>query len=355
MKRTIVIAIDAALCTFLVAGCASQKLPPPQIKPVLEVRHSGVQASGYYELGRFLQEQQRYGDAVVAYRKALELDPKHVDAHNGLGTVYALLGQYAEAHIEFGEALALAPDNATVLNNIGYTFLLERKPVQAIGPLTRATELVPQSTRYTANLQIAINDPTVRKNQNEQNNQSPGPAEALAASAAPATFDAVAAPPQAASPSNQPMAETAGSVRLVSIGPNAFELVIAKPLAPKPMLAALPASQARLGIEVSNGNGTTGMARRVGEQLKKAGMQVARLTNQIPYGEYTTRVEYRPGHELAAQDLSWRVPGRPPVVASIALRKDVDLRLVLGRELATDVALLAPSQQVAYYESATAD
>jgi len=49
------------------------------------------------------------------------------------------------------------------------------------------------------------------------------------------------------------------------------------------------------------------------------------------------------------------VPGRPPVVASIALRKDIDVRLVLGRELPVNVALLPPVEQVAHYEAARPD
>jgi hypothetical protein len=343
MKRAIVIAIDAALCAFLATGCATQKAPQPLIKPVLEVRHSGLQPDGYYQLGRFLQEQQRYDEAAVAYRKALALDPKHADSHNGLGTIHALKGDYEAAHAAFTAALAQAPENPAVLNNIGYTFLLERKPVEAIAPLKRAAELAPDNPRYSSNLGIALN------------NQSPGPAEALAATAAPATFDAVPAPSQPESPAVISTADEADSVRLVSIGPNAFELVVPKPIAPKATVAVLPASQGRLGVEVSNGNGTTGMAKNVGRQLATAGVRVSRLTNQVPYGAFTSRVEYRPGHEQAALDLSWRVPGRPPVVASIGLRKDIDVRLVLGRELPVDVALLAPAQQVAYYEAAIPD
>jgi hypothetical protein len=72
-------------------------------------------------------------------------------------------------------------------------------------------------------------------------------------------------------------------------------------------------------------------------------------------GEFTSRVEYRPGHEQAALDLNWRVPGRPPIVTSIGLRKDIDVRLVLGRELPVDVALLPPAEQVAYYEAVSPD
>ena len=115
------------------------------------------------------------------------------------------------------------------------------------------------------------------------------------------------------------------------------------------MLAAMPTSPARgpVGVEVANGNGATGMARRVGQQLARAGVPVKRLTNHIPYGAVTTHVEYRPGYEQTAADLSWRVPGHPPVAASIGLRSGIDVRLVLGKELPVDVALLSPAPQIA--------
>ena len=337
MKRTIVIALDAALAAFLVAGCATKSPPAPQIHPELEVRHSGIQADGYYQLGRFLQEQQRYDEAVVAYRKALAIDSKHADSHNGLGTIHALRGQYAEAHSEFGAALSQSPDNPSVLNNIGYTFLLERKPVEALAPLTKATELAPENPRYSSNLIVALN------------NQSPAPAAGLAA-AAPATFDAVPAPQRSAESFVSRNTDEAGAARLVSIGPNAFELVIPKAHLSSTAIAALPTSHAgRLGVEVSNGNGTTGMARQVSRQLTAVGVPVKRLTNNLPYGQTSTHVEYRPGHEAAALDLSWRVPGRPPVVAALGLRAGIDVRLVLGKELPVNVALNAPTEQVAYY------
>ncbi len=343
MKRTIVIALDAALAAFRVGGCATKSPPAPQIQPVLEVRHSGIQADGYYPLGRFMQEQQRYDEAVVAYRKALALDPKHADSHNGLGTILAMRGQYAEAHAEFAAALAQSPDNTAVLNNIGYTFLLERKPVEALAPLTKATELAPENPRYSSNLVVALN------------NQPPAPS-AHPAAAAPATFDAVPAPERSAGSVVPPKADEAGAVRLVSIGPNAFELVIPQSVPPKPMLAALPTSHVgHVGVEVSNGNGATGMARRVSRQLASTGVPVSRLTNSPPYGKAMSRVEYRPGHESAALDLSWRVPGRPPVVAALGLRPGIDVRLVLGKELPVNVALVPPTEQIAYYAVSTPD
>jgi hypothetical protein len=337
MKRTIVIAIDAALCALAATGCAVQKPAPLQITPVLEIRHSGIRADGYYQLGRFLQLQQRHGEAAEAYRKALALDPRNVDAHNGLGTLLALSGRYEDAHREFDAAMTLAPDNAAVVNNIGYAYLLESRMDDAAAAFRRAAAIDPGNALYRANLELATN------------NQPPESAQAEPlAAATPGTFDAAPAPQQAES-FPVAVATDADAVRLVSIGPNAFELVIPPSRSGATVAATLPSSGRieRLGVEVSNGNGSTGLARRVGQQLAKAGIPVKRLTNHIPYGAVTTRVEYRPGNERAAVDLSWRVPGRPSVVASIDLRDGIDVRLVLGKEVPVDVALLSPAQQVA--------
>lgn len=339
MKRTLVVAIDAVLAAVVATGCATRYPPAPRITPVLEVRHGGIRPDGYYELGRFLQAQQRLDDAVVAYRKALALEPKHVEARNGLGTVFALQGRYAEAHAEFEAALAHAPGEAAVLNNIGYTLLLENRRQEALAPLARAAQLEPDNARYRANLAIA------------SDHQSPGPAVPSVA-AAPGPFDAV---PALRQPDAAPLArasDAAAPARLVAIGPNAFELVepLARTLAR--VAPALPASHRRVSLEVSNGHGATGMARHVGRQLARAGLPVARLTNQVPYGALATQVQYRPGHEQAALDLSWRLPGHPPIVASLALRAGIDVRLVLGRELPRDVALGSPGGQLARYRAA---
>jgi Tfp pilus assembly protein PilF len=335
MKRTIVIAIDAALVALVATGCAVHKPAPPQVTPVLEIRHSGINADGYYQLGRFLQLQQRHAEAAEAYLKAVALDPRNVGAHNGLGTLLALRSRYDDAHREFDAALVLAPDNAAVLNNIGYAYLLEHRMDDAAVAFQRAAAIDPDNARYQANLEL------VTKNQPPESAQ----AEALAA-ATHDTFDAVPAPQQAES-FPVAVASEAEAVRLVSIGPNAFELVIPPPRSGATVAAALPPSGGAVGVEVSNGNGATGMARRVGQQLARAGVAVKRLTNHTPYGAVTTYVEYRPGHERAAVDLSWRLPGRPPVTASSSLRSGIDVRLVLGRELPVDVALLSPGQQLA--------
>ncbi len=96
----------------------------------------------------------------------------------------------------------------------------------------------------------------------------------------------------------------------------------------KPAAVVNAAPMARL--EISNGNGITGMAASVGRWLVLQGLSVARLTNQLPYTQQHTLVQYRNGHEQAAQ----RVAQTLPTTAKLEVARDMqsDVRVVLGRD-----------------------
>src|SRR5512145_3127185 len=300
-RRPLSVAVHAALCAALVSGCAVMpSAPPPQVTPVLEVRHAGLQADGYYQLGRFLQVQNRYHDAADAYAKALALDPANVDAHNGLGTIHALGGRFGDAQRSFSAALAIEPQNAAVLNNSGYAYLLEGRRDEASAAFGRAVGFEPGNARFRANLQLS-------------RTTAEGPAAEIAAGEGVTTRPA----PDAQVPVAEAQAAAAGLPRLIVAAPNVFELVIPPAHRTRSQATALTvAPVARtVGVEVSNANGATGMARRVASQLATGGVRVTRLTNLMPYGRVATRIEFRAGYERAAIEMSRRVPGSPPIVA----------------------------------------
>jgi tetratricopeptide (TPR) repeat protein len=56
-------------------------------------------------------EPRRFGEAIAAYQRALELDPGLADAHCNLGTVFYNQGRRAESRICFERGLALAPQH----------------------------------------------------------------------------------------------------------------------------------------------------------------------------------------------------------------------------------------------------
>ena len=71
------------------------------------------------KLANFLYDQRQYSQAIEWYQRALELDPKNVNAHTDLGTAYFYLGRSQDALAEYRKSLQLDPKHeATLLNTI---------------------------------------------------------------------------------------------------------------------------------------------------------------------------------------------------------------------------------------------
>jgi Tfp pilus assembly protein PilF len=92
-------------------------------------------------------------------------------------------------------------------------------------------------------------------------------------------------------------------------------------------------------LEVSNGNGVTGLAGRVAKRLNHVGVQTALLTNQRPFDQATTEIQYRDGYRAAATGLSAALKVPMAVVRSDELHADIQVRLVLGKDLHNDAVL----------------
>ena len=50
-----------------------------------------------------------YEEAIAAYQRAIELDPKYAYPHTGLGNVYRTLGRYEEAIAAYKRAIEFDP------------------------------------------------------------------------------------------------------------------------------------------------------------------------------------------------------------------------------------------------------
>ncbi|NRR30885.1 LytR C-terminal domain-containing protein [Oxalobacteraceae bacterium] len=123
-----------------VAPVALATAPPP----------SQATADGYYTLGRSQHAGQRYAEALESYRKALQLDPLHVNARNGLAVLYAGQGDYARA-IALWRELApqdregMRPEAAFLLGNLGYAYFLSGDTDKALAALEKACLLDPHN------------------------------------------------------------------------------------------------------------------------------------------------------------------------------------------------------------------
>jgi len=381
--------LNVLTASLLLASCAQTQ--PRQdaltIQPFQEVRHSYDQAKAQYELGRYYHGQLRYERAIAAYRRALEMDPGMVDALNAMGTAYAESGDLARAREQFEAALKLQPRSVYTYNNLGFVNYLAGDYPAAVQAYKQALRLDGRHEKARQNLVLAYEKmgngeqvartempdavaaplPAAEKTQLKEPQTawvkvSPSVYEMRSAVApvtplakpsskgADAALAAKVAPVEAASLPHSASVETAAPSQAaasaspasaaayqVAAQPTAMKPLASADVAPKKMAAAADASPLR-GVEVSNGNGVRGMAARVARYFSGKGIQQARLTNQRPFVEHHTRIEYRPGNASEAARINALLPSAAPQVASNSLRPGIRVRLVLGHDLGRDVA-----------------
>jgi len=86
---------------------------PPTLAPAPET------AETWFERGVELEDEGASDEAIVAYRRALELDASLPDAHLNLGRLLHERGDTAEAERHYRQALAVRPGDATAAFNLG--------------------------------------------------------------------------------------------------------------------------------------------------------------------------------------------------------------------------------------------
>jgi hypothetical protein len=91
-------------------------------------------------------------------------------------------------------------------------------------------------------------------------------------------------------------------------------------------------------LEIANGNGVTGLAKKLRYRLARQGMPAARLTNLKPYKETQTMVQYRGAYHEEALRLSSKLRVAARLVQDDNMRKGIDVRLVLGKDMGSRVA-----------------
>ncbi len=69
------------------------------------------------KLANFLYDQKQYSKAIEWYQRALELDPKNVNARTDLGTAYFYTGRPQDALREYDKSLVIDPKHEQTLLN----------------------------------------------------------------------------------------------------------------------------------------------------------------------------------------------------------------------------------------------
>lgn len=372
-------------CTSLMPGAPpadSAALPsrvPVKVAAVPAVTRAMPSEEALYTLGRAAHGVGQFTLAAQRYEQVLKSAPEHVGALNALAVIYAQSDRTDEALMLFARARHLAPGAAHVHNNTGYTLLRAGRLDEAELALKRARELDPFNLQTQQNLALlataqAERQPVVQAAQAAPSGAQDRAAPRLVAVApnvfefqAPTRGNAAAAEPvqgEAGPGSSIAGAEgKAAAPSLVVVAPNVYALQVpstratgasavtqavpvvagtsgsglspARALSGEVMLGLAARVELRgVRLEVSNGVGISNLARRTADRLATEGVLTVRLTNARPYRQAKTEIQFVTGQALAAQALQSRLPVAARAVPASRLNADVQVRLVLGHDVA---------------------
>jgi tetratricopeptide (TPR) repeat protein len=302
------------------------------------VRASQGNPDAHYLLGDYHQGRGRHREAIEEFNKAIRIDPLYVKAFNGIAVSLDQTGEHERAQEYYQAALAIKPELDYLYNNLGYSFLLQERYEEAAAAFEKADALAGgQTSRIRNNLALA--------------NSALGKVD-------PATVPD--------NPRHQALVEYTAANHLLKNG--GFEeardhYVKALTLDPDLRGARKGTEVATLladvkqyvdressrttagqdspvilggdGIEISNGNGVSGMAKEVGGFLKKQGFNVVRLTNADHYQYAKASVYYRGDAEITALQIKGAIPGITQMKKVGGFDRDgVKVRVLVGRDLA---------------------
>ena len=355
------------------AGLLQACIAPPAVKkemamePLLRVRHSSEQtAATYYQLGKYHQERGNIDLARDSYKHSLSLDKQQLDARNALATIYSQQGKLNEAKALLLELIAEYPLVAHPHNNLGYVYFIEGNYEAAVKTLkhalifdkkiertlnnlyaaelaqARVNEAVTSVAKRAADVSVAVvisNEPVLDE-----------PARAIGNTTKTEQIKAislVSVPVEVKSASQDAALQTSLleakkqvelTPLLTSSSAHSLDLEIPAP--------ANSSTSRQARVEVSNGNGVSGMAKWMGGFLGRQGIAVSRLTNEYPFTRETTKIQYQAGFKESAQALQKALQGDTLLMPINQATDRFDVRLVLGQDAIAKIAKITQSDQV---------
>ena len=318
------VATTLLACALLSACAARPAKPQLTIQPITKIQHAGG-AAAHYERGTYYQTRGNLDVALGAYIQALSIDKGHVEARNAMATIYSQQGKYAEAEPLLREAVAQSPGAAHLHNNLGYIYYLQGKHELAIKELSTALSFEPKNEWARNNLQLAQEALAKRSDKLAVHAKTPS-VPALAPTPVTVTpyefggaLDGALAKPQTT------VSESSGNESAI-----ASSIVTAQ--------TTVAATKGEFRLEISNGSGVPGLAKRLSQLLSRLGIAVSRITNQQPYRQIVTEIQYKGDFKLEAEKLKDTLRGHAVVAQIDTSRRQVDIRVVLGKDIKTHIA-----------------
>ena len=107
-------------------------------------RAADVKTPSWVEKGVALVMEGKYADAIEAFNKAIEQNPKDAVAYNNRGAAYGQMGNYKQQIEDSNKALQINPKDAVAYNNRGVAYGELGNYEQEVDDCTKAIDLNPK-------------------------------------------------------------------------------------------------------------------------------------------------------------------------------------------------------------------
>ena len=303
-------------CLLLLAGCTTSYALLDSIRPVFQTGGEATlaQETSSYKKGKQLFTEGKYGLALEAFRQANAQNPNSVNVLNGIAACYDQLQRYDLANSYYFKALKVQPNSVKTLNNLAYSYMLQNRYADAQKILQLALSYKPDNARSTHNLGIVYSRLA----------ESPSPEINNIALTVPVTAAPVTAAPVAAAP-----VTAAPATVITSTFKTPVDAADLQAIEEQVKVVVLSVGNR---IEVSNGNGRTGMAKALSNYLKSHSERVWKISNSRPFTQEKTTLYYLTGKQIEAEQLAIKVPASIMLKEAVSNTSDSDLRLVIGHD-----------------------
>lgn len=324
---------------------------------------SGNNVNALNALASLYAERRQLDKAVQTFEKALLIAPEAGYIHNNLGYAYCLQGRQEQAYAAVRKALSIDPGLARGWSNLlqivtmgpdlSLSNVVAARRLDAL-PMTMQLAVKSVPLLAKSSLDIAATDLVVANTEPVRPSSTPltkaadsGVSKVRQAAetallvqvgAYPDVFAAVEVLEPQASRGKFVLISPDGETVLQAKQP-AFETatyagppVSAKPLIQEAFAHDVPSSLSELRLEVSNGNGITGFAKRFVAILRSKKLPVQRITNNDSFVLAQTLVEFQPGYESLARTLILRARLNASLVPAKSAHPGWNVRILLGKD-----------------------
>jgi tetratricopeptide (TPR) repeat protein len=137
---------------FVMDFSTAERVVPANVKSMRAAETAGE----YFARGVALEEDPRsQSEAILAYKKVLELDPDHAAAYINLGTLYYNRQDYTKAEAHYRKAVEVDPRYALAYFDLGNVLDETGRVAEAVKAYTTALQLAPTYADAHYNLALA--------------------------------------------------------------------------------------------------------------------------------------------------------------------------------------------------------